>query len=86
MFKRNQTWELASDLAFAMATISILSMLLTILNAYFSQPRSELEHIKLITDSDKRYYAQKDDCINLERKECTQLNVTLYQGVANERQ
>lgn len=85
MIRRNQTWELASDLAFAMVIISIISMLLTILNAYLSEPKSELEHIKLITDSDKRYYAQKDDCINLERKECTQLNVTLYQGGANER-
>jgi hypothetical protein len=72
-------------------------MLLSILNAYSialsepeseskSESKSELGHIKLITDSDKRYYAQKDDCINLERKECAQLNVKLYVGATNVRQ
>ena len=86
MIKRNQPWVLASDLAFVTVIISILSVLLTILNAYFSEPKSELEHIKLITDSDTRYYAKKDDCINLERKDCKRLNVQLYQGGRNERQ
>jgi hypothetical protein len=93
MIKKNQTWELVSHLVCASVIISIFSMSLSILNAYFidlseteSEPKSELGHIKLITDSDKRYYAQKDDCINLERKECAQLNVKLYVGATNVRQ
>ena len=77
MIKRDKAWKLASDLTLIMVIISVFSMLLTILNAYFSEPSPELDHIKLITDSDKRYYAQKEDCINLERKGCAQLNVKI---------
>jgi len=87
MNRRNTIWKLASDIAVGAVMLQVGALLLTIANAYISyvKPSSELDHIKLITDSDKRYYAHEADCINLERKECRQLDVKLYQGVHNER-
>lgn len=85
MIKRSKKWKLAAHLTVVAVMLQTGALLLMIANAYFAKPSYEIEHIKIITDSDKRYYAQKADCINLERKECKQLDVKLYQGVRNER-